>query len=85
MYEVAIHQHGRKRITKDCPAQGLLEWPQHKWTRITNRPIGLARARALADQQEIHATVQVWQTSEVVYSNGKKPGVPAGWLPADAQ
>lgn len=27
-YEVAIRYYGRKRITSDCPAQGLLEWPR---------------------------------------------------------
>ncbi len=46
MYEVAVHYYGRKCITRDGPAQGLLEWPQHNWGRITPRPIGLARARA---------------------------------------
>lgn len=81
MYEVSIHHHGRKMITSDCPAQGLLEWPQHKWVRITARPIGLARAKALADAQDTHATVQPWMTAEVVYSNGKAPLVPTGWYP----
>jgi len=85
MYEVAIHHYGRKLITRDGPAQGLLEWPAHQWGRITPRPIGLARAKALADAQETHATVQIWMTAEVVHSNGKAPLVPAGWYPADAQ
>lgn len=85
MYEVAVHGYGRKRITRDCPAQGLLEWPQHCWGRITARPIGLARAKALADAQPQHATVQVWMTAEKVYDNGKEPSVPAGWWPATAQ
>ncbi len=49
MYEVAVHTYGRKLITRDGPAQGLLEWPQHTWSRITARPLGLARATALAD------------------------------------
>lgn len=84
MYEVAIHFHGRKRITRDCPAQGLLEWPQHKWQRITPRPIGLARAKALADAQAQHAVVCVWHFGEKVYDNGKPPAVPQGWEPADS-
>ena len=53
MYEVATHKYGRKRITSDCPAQGLLEYPQHCWTRVTDRPIGIARAKTLADAQEL--------------------------------
>lgn len=85
MYEVAIHHYGRRLITRDGPCQGLLEWPQHQWGRITARPVGLARAKALADAQETHATVQPWMTAEVVYSNGKTPLVPAGWYPPDAQ
>ena len=85
MYEVAIHHYGRKLITSDCPAQGLLEWPQHVWGRITPRPIGLARAKALADAQETHATVQFWTSAEKAYDNGKAPLVPAGWHPPHAQ
>lgn len=85
MYEVSIHHYGRKRITRDGPCQGLLEWPAHQWRRITARPIGLARARALADAQGTHATVQPWMSSEVVYTNGKAPLVPSGWYPAEEQ
>lgn len=82
MYEVAIHGHGRKLITRDCPAQGLLEWPKHEWKCITPRPIGLARATKLADAQTCHAVVCVWQTAEKVYDNGKKPYIPEGWKEA---
>lgn len=82
MYEVAIHEHGRRRITRDGPAQGLLEWPEHRWGRITPRPLGLRRAIALADAQDTHATVQIWMTAEKVHDNGKPPTVPAGWYPA---
>lgn len=85
MYEVAIHSYGRRLITREGPAQGLLEWPDHQWGRITQRPIGLARAKALADAQDTHATVQLWMTAEKVYDNGKPPSVPAGWYPPDAQ
>lgn len=85
MYEVAIHSYGRRRITRDGPCQGLLEWPAHVWGRITARPIGLARAKALADAQAQHATVQIWMTAEKVYDNGKAPAVPDGWWPATAQ
>jgi len=85
MYEVAIHHHGRRLITRDGPCQGLLEFPQHTWARITPRPIGLARALALADAQDTHATVQIWMTADKAYDNGKKPLVPEGWWPAGAQ
>ena len=84
MYEVAIHSCGRRLITRDGPCQGLLEWPQHQWQRITQRPIGLKRAKALADAQSQHATVQFWQTAEKVYDNGKAPAIPPGWWPASA-
>lgn len=84
-YEVSIHFYGRKLITRDGPCQGLLEWPAHKWTRVNNRPLGLARATALADAQGQHAVVTVWQTADKVYDNGKVPAVPAGWYSADAQ
>ena len=84
-YEVAIHEYGRKRITRDCPAQGLLEWPTHRWTRITPRPLGIDRAKELASEQAIHAVVSPWQEAGPVFDNGKRPGVPAGWNPAEAQ
>ena len=85
MYEVAIHFYGRKLITSNCAAQGLLEWPQHDWRRITPRPVGLARAKALADAQAQHAAVCVWMTTDKAYDNGKSPAVPQGWYPPDAQ
>ena len=85
MYEVAIHGYGRRLIRRDGPAQGLLEWPQHTWSRITPRPIGLARAKTLADAQANHATVQAWMTADKVYDNGKAPEIPAGWWPSTAQ
>ena len=84
MYEVAIHHYGRRLITRDGPAQGLLEWPQHMWARITPRPIGLARAKKLADEQSTHATVQIWLSADKVHDNRKKPAVPEGWWPASA-
>lgn len=85
MYEVAIHHYGRRLITRDGPAQGLLEWPDHRWSRITPRPIGIERAKKLADEQTTHATVQIWMTADKVYDNGKPPEVPMGWWPPDAQ
>lgn len=78
-YEVATREYGRPRITREGPCQGLLDWPRSKWTRITPRPVGLARARALAEQQGHHAVVCVWQTAEKVYDNGKPPALPQGW------
>lgn len=84
-YEVSIHFYGRRLITRDGPCGGLLEWPEHKWTRITNRPIGLERAKKLADEQSQHATVQLWQTADKIYDNGKAPAVPAGWYSPEAQ
>jgi hypothetical protein len=85
MFEVAIHYHGRKRITRDGPAQGLLEWPEHKWVRITPRPVGMHRAIALADMQSQHAVVTPWHAAGAVYDNGKKPAVPDGWYPPDKE
>lgn len=82
-YEVAIHFYGRKRITSDCTAQGLLEWPQHLWKRITNRPLGLANAVVLADAQSQHAVVCAWATSEKIYDNLKPASVPQGWFPVE--
>ncbi len=79
-YEVATREHGCP-IVRRGPAEGLPDWPRSKWTRITNRPIGLTRALALADAQDRHAVVSVWQTAKMVYDNGKPPAVPEGWKP----
>ncbi len=78
-YEVAIRGHGSP-IVRRGPCEGLPDWPRSVWTKITTRPIGLARATALADKQACHAVVCVWQTSETVYDNGKEPYLPNGWL-----
>lgn len=83
MYEVSVHYHGR-RLVRRGPAEGCLNWPAHRWHRITRRPLGLARAKAIADQQAIHATVCPWETALVVHDNGKRPGVPNGWWPPSA-
>ena len=83
-YEVSIRFHGRRLIKRDGPCQGLLEWPENKWQRITPRPVGLTRAKELADAQGQHAVVCVWQTADKVYDNGKSPAVPEGWYPAEA-
>jgi hypothetical protein len=82
MFEVQTHEYGRP-IVQHGPAAGLPDFPQHRWTRITPRPIGLERARALADAQDRHAVVCAWMTAGNIYDNGKQPAIPAGWLPAD--
>lgn len=82
-YEVAIHWHGR-RLVQNGPAEGLLNWPEHKWTRVTRRPVGLRKAQALADSLPVRAVVCLWGTAQKVYDNGKAPGVPLGWWPATA-
>lgn len=83
MYGVYVRDYGRP-IVRRGPAEGLPDWPRSRWTRITPRPVGLARARALADAQEFHAAVNVWETSEKVYDNDKPPRVPPDWIPAEA-
>lgn len=82
-YEVHIHEAGRKVIERG-PAAGCLDFPKHRWSIITRRPLGLASARRIADEQSIHAVVCVWRSSEKAYDNGKAPGVPAGWRPPSA-
>ena len=84
MFEVAIHAYGRKRVRRG-PCEGLLNWPEHQWTTITRRPLGLARARKLADGQTCHAGVVRWRTSEIAYDNGKPPHLPEGWYPAETE
>jgi len=79
MYEVAIRGHGCP-IVKHGPCEGLPDWPTHKWIRITSRPIGIKRAKRLADEQDCHAVVCIWQTAEKVYDNGKEPYLPEGWV-----
>lgn len=82
MYEVAIHNHGLVQVGGGLnnPCEGL-RVSKHEWKRITPRPVGLARAKALADEQPGHATVTTWSSSEVAYDNGKAPHLPAGWYP----
>lgn len=82
MYEVAIHGYGRP-IVKRGPAEGLPDFPKHTWTRITGRPIGKARAIALADEQECHAIVCVYQKAMKIHDNGRAPYLPDGWVPDD--
>lgn len=84
-YQVAVHCHGRRLITRDGPGQGLLEWPAHTWATISTRPMGLNAAIDMADAQPQHAVVTVWMSAEKVHDNGKPPALPAGWYPADAQ
>jgi hypothetical protein len=83
MYEVAAHDHCARMIDGGVnnPAQGLLN-VKHAWTRITPRPVGLARAKQIAAEQPFHAVVCVWKTAEKVHDNGKPARVPAGtWQP----
>jgi hypothetical protein len=84
-YEVHVHGYGRRLITRDGPCQGLLEWPQHVWGKISVRPLGLAAAVALADAQPNHAVVTLWMDAEQAYDNGKAPEIPEGWYPAGAE
>jgi hypothetical protein len=84
-YQVHVHGYGRKLITSNCPAQGLLEWPQHVWGVISTRPMGLKAAIEMADAQPQHAVVTLWMDAEKVHDNGKAPAIPAGWYPAEAQ
>lgn len=83
-YEVATHDHCGRMVGggMNNPCEGLLN-VRHAWTRITPRPIGLARAKALADAQPFHAVVCVWRTAEKIHDNGKPARVPAGaWQPS---
>lgn len=84
-YQVHVHGYGRKLITRDCPSQGLLEWPQHMWRIISTRPMGLDAAVALADAQTYHAVVTLWMDAEKVHDKGKAPELPKGWYQAEAQ
>jgi hypothetical protein len=61
---------------------GCFDFPQHKHALITPRPVGIKRAKQLADAQDVHARVVPWMSSGVVYENGKNPGLPEGWKPA---
>lgn len=85
MYEVAIHLHGKRMVEGGInnPCAGLLV-PKHQWLRVNARPLGLARAKALADAQDCHAVVTEWSGAEKFHDNGKPPRVPSGWWPADA-
>lgn len=86
LYEVAVHSHGKRMVGGGCnnPCEGLLE-ERHEWVRITPRPIGLARAIALADSLPHHAVVCIWGSAEKAHDNGKPPRLPPGWWPATAR
>lgn len=77
-YEVSAHHYGRP-VVQAGPMAGCVGFDTHGWTRLTNRPLGLARAIELADRQSGRAVVVVWQTSQTVYDNQRSPVVPAGW------
>jgi hypothetical protein len=84
MYAVGIRDYGCRVVRNSGPCEGLLDFPRSRWTQITKRPLGRARAIALADAQTQHAVVCVWNAAEKIHDNGKPPGLPAGWYPADA-
>lgn len=81
-YEVSVHYYGRPMITRG-PMGGCRDFPQHKWVRVNVRPLGLARAIALAKVQPIRAVVAPWETAGSVFDNGKPSGVPEGWAPEE--
>lgn len=83
MYEVAVFEDAKRMIGGGInnPLGGLLT-SHRKWTRITPRPIGHARAVELADAQQYRAVVCVWHTAEKVHDNGKPACIPEGmWSP----
>jgi hypothetical protein len=86
LYEVAIREEGKTMIGGGVnnPCEGLLSF-KRRWTRITPRPVGLARAKRLADEQPGHAVVCVWGSADKAHDNGKPPIVPAGWWAPDAR
>ena len=65
------------------PCEGLLV-RKVVWHKITRRPLGLARAKRLADEQPHHAVVCEWGSARVFYDNGKPARLPEGWWPEDA-
>lgn len=85
MYEVAIHERGKVMAGGGVnnPCEGLL-FLKDRWTRITRRPVGLARAKSMADEQLGHAVVCEWHTATKVHDNGKAPTRPVGWWPDTA-
>ncbi len=80
MYDVHIHGKGRP-VVRNGPMQGVLDWPKSEWQRLTTRPLGIERAKALADSQSCHAVVTKYSSSQKVHDNGKEPYLPAGWHP----
>jgi hypothetical protein len=79
-YGVYTHGYGRP-IVKRGPAAGCADFPKHEHTLLNPRPVGLTRAKALADAQAVRAVVVPWMESGPVYDNGKQPGTPEGWIP----
>lgn len=79
LYEVAEHDRGRRRLRRG-PMAGCLGWVEDRWTTLTSRPIGLSRAKRLADGLDHHAVVTFWRSAEIVHDNGKAPRLPEGWV-----
>ena len=44
-----------------------------RWLSISRRPLGLAWAQKLADEQPCHAVVSEWHSATNVHDNGKAP------------
>jgi hypothetical protein len=84
MFYLYQHEYGRKLITRNGPAQGLLEWPKHEWT-WTQGYRSKAKAIAAARAHPIHARISIGHTADFIFDNGKEPGLPEGWWPATAQ
>lgn len=83
MYYLYQHEYGRKRIQRG-PCEGLLEWPQHNWT-WTEGFRSKAKAIAAAESHPIHARICNGHVAAHIFDNGKVPGIPEGWYPADAE
>lgn len=79
-YQVTTHWYGRP-IVKRGPMAGCANFATHEHRLVHPRPVGLARAKALADAQTVRAVVVPWMESGPVYDNGKQPGTPDGWIP----
>jgi hypothetical protein len=81
LYDTFAHYFDRS-IVKHGPMGGCIDYPKHSHVKINPRPIGIAKAKTLADECLVHAQVVYHDTSEVVYANSKPAGVQEGHYPA---